>query len=108
MAMFTHHELSDPSLLNRAYSRLRPEYRAALRGLLSRADESSDDAKAGQLQGNERINDYARGRRMLQLMRDGMRKNPAARRACIEDPEGPSDDSCRKRLVRKYMAGKFT
>ena len=60
-----------------------------------------------QLQGDERIDDYARGKRMLQLLRDGMRKYPAAHQACIEDLGGASEDACRRRLVRKYSAGKF-
>jgi hypothetical protein len=107
MVTFTHDELSDPFLLDRSYSQLRPEYRAAIRGLLSRPDESFEDVEAGQLQGNERIYDGARGRRMLELMRVGLRKNPAALRACIEDPEGASEDACRTRVVRKYMAGRF-
>jgi hypothetical protein len=103
-----HHELSDPRLLDRSFSLLRPEYRSALRELLSRADESLDDTKPPPLQGKERINDYERGQRMLQLLRSGSRMNPAALRACIEDPEGASDDSCRVRLVRKYLARRFT
>lgn len=108
MVTFSHRELSNPSRLDRSFLQLRPEYRAALLELLSRADESFDDLKAGQLQGDERINDYARGRRMLQLLRAGMRKNPAAREACIEDPGWASEDACRARLVRKFNAGKFT
>jgi hypothetical protein len=90
--------------VGRSFTEFGLEDLAALRELPRHGDESSGLA---QLQGDERIDDYARGKRMLQLLRDGMRKYPAAHQACIEDLGGASEDACRRRLVRKYSAGKF-
>ena len=56
----------------------------------------------------ERIDDADRGKRMLQLIASGALDYPAALQACIEDPGVATDDSCRRRLVRKYRDGKFT
>jgi hypothetical protein len=106
MVAFSRRELLNSALLGRSFNRLPPEYRAALRQVASR-EESIDDAKRHPLQGLERVSDCARGRRMQQLMDDGMRMYPAARQACIEEPGGASEDACARRLARKYLGGRF-
>jgi len=105
MVAFSHRELSDPALLDLLFTRLPPEYRSALRRAAYR-EEPIDDAEP-LLQGLERIDDGARGRRMRQLVQSGMLVYTAARQACIEDPRGASDDACTKHLVRKYKAARF-
>jgi hypothetical protein len=50
----------------------------------------------------ERIPEGNRGKRMLQLVAQGMLRHPAANQACREFPGGLSENACERRLVRKY------
>ncbi len=102
MATFSHSELSNPDLLDRSFARLPSAYRTALRELLFRAD-GSVAAKLPPRPRGERVDDANRGRRMLQLIRDGKLDYPAAGQACVEDPGAnvANVDACRRRLVRK-------
>lgn len=106
--MISLHDLSRIPDLPRLLSGIPPEMENAFRSFF-REPEAAIVPKPTRRGRAKQYNDEPRGQRLLALMaEDGCGYCTAARRVCLEDPEGISPGACEKRMQRWYRAHEQT